>query len=240
MGISIAKNRIDILLIEDEPDLGEVFSRYLRYKGFSVVWACTMKAGLEAFGEHVVKLLIIDVQLPDGNGFDLAQEIVQLKGGQPIFFLTALHERTSRLKGLSLGAVDYIAKPFDMDEILLKIRNLLAVAAAPIPDTLSETGLRIGQLSLDMERYSLMDSEGKAQKLTIREAELLRHLILHKNLLVNKKDLLLLFWGNTDFFNGKSLEVFISRIRKLLQIDKMLHIESIYGAGYILHENKPV
>ncbi|PUV22622.1 MULTISPECIES: response regulator transcription factor [Sphingobacterium] len=238
MGISIAKKRIDILLIEDEPDLGEVFSRYLRYKGFSVVWACTMKTGLEAFEEHVAKLLIIDVQLPDGNGFDLAQDIVQLKKGQPIFFLTALHERTSRLQGLSLGAVDYIAKPFDMDEILLKIRNLLAVAAAPVPDDVSETGLRIGQLWLDMERYSLSDSEGKAQKLTIREAELLRHLILHKNLLVNKKDLLLLFWGNTDFFNGKSLEVFISRIRKLLQVDKMLHIESIYGAGYILHENK--
>lgn len=238
MDLSIAKNKIDILLIEDEPDLGEVFSRYLRYKGFSVVWTCTAKAGLQAFREDIIKLLIIDVQLPDGNGFDLAQEILQLKVGQPIFFLTALHERTSRLKGLSLGAVDYIAKPFDMDEILLKIRNLLTVATAPVTETVREIGLQIGQLSLDMERYSLTDRQGKTQKLTIREAELLRHLILNKNLLVYKKDLLLLFWGNTDFFNGKSLEVFISRIRKLLQVDKMLHIESIYGAGYILHENK--
>lgn len=237
MGLSMAKNRIDILLIEDEPDLGEVFSRYLRYKGFSVIWACTATAGLDAFRESIVNLMIIDVQLPDSNGFDLAQEILQLKAGQPIFFLTALNERNSRLKGLGLGAVDYIAKPFDMDEILLKIRNLLAVATAPIQDSSPHLVLRIGQLSLDMERYSLTDSQGKALKLTIREAELLRHLILHKNLLVNKKELLLLFWGNTDFFNGKSLEVFISRIRKLLQADKMLHIESIYGAGYILHEH---
>ncbi|WP_293944607.1 MULTISPECIES: response regulator transcription factor [unclassified Sphingobacterium] len=238
MGLLISKNRIDILLIEDEPDLGEVFSRYLRYKGFSVVWACTMKAGLEAFEENGAKLVIVDVQLPDGNGFDLAHEILQRKAGQPIFFLTALHQRNARLKGLSMGAVDYIAKPFDMDEILLKIRNLLAVAAASTPDTVPNTGLRIGQLSLDMARYNLTDGQGRAQKLTVREAELLGHLILNKNLLVNKKDLLLLFWGNTDFFNGKSLEVFISRIRKLLQADNKLHIESIYGLGYILHENR--
>jgi len=236
MSLSIAKNRIDILLIEDEPDLGEVFSRYLRYKGFTVIWECTAKGGLEAFVECTAKLVIIDVQLPDGNGFDLAREILQLNAGQPIFFLTALHERASRLKGLSLGAVDYIAKPFDMDEILLKIRNLLAVSSGP--EIAPERTLRIGQLFLDMERHSLSDNRGKAQKLTVREAELLRHLILHKNVLVNKKDLLLLFWGNTDFFNGKSLEVFISRIRKLLQLDNKLHIESIYGAGYILHENK--
>ena len=238
MGLSKEKNRTDILLIEDEPDLGEVFSRYLRYKGFSVVWACSVKAGLEAFREHTVKLLIIDVHLPDGSEFDLAQEVLQRKAGQPIFFLTALHERTSRLQGLSLGAVDYIAKPFDMDEILLKIRDLLTVASTPESDIVPNIELQVGRLSLNMERYSLTDSQGTAQKLTVREAELLRHLILNKNLLVNKKDLLLLFWGNTDFFNGKSLEVFISRIRKLLQADKMLHIESIYGAGYILHENK--
>ncbi len=236
MSLSIANNKIDILLIEDEHDLGEVFSRYLRYKGFTLVWACTMRAGLEAFQEYTVKLVIIDVQLPDGNGFDLAQEILQLRSGQPIFFLTALHERNSRLKGLGLGAVDYIAKPFDMDEILLKIRNLLALTLVAGSDTIASVTMQIGQLFLDMERYSLTDSKGQGQKLTIREAELLRHLILNKNLLVNKKDLLLLFWGNTDFFNGKSLEVFISRIRKLLQVDNKLHIESIYGAGYILHE----
>ncbi|WP_454881288.1 response regulator transcription factor [Sphingobacterium detergens] len=235
MGLSIAKNRIDILLIEDEPDLGEVFSRYLRYKGFTVIWECTAKGGLETLREYIAKLVIIDVQLPDGNGFDLAQEILRFRNGQPIFFLTALQERASRLKGLSLGAVDYIAKPFDMDEILLKIRNLLTMVSAP--EITSERTLHIGQLSLDMERHSLSDNQGNAQKLTVREAELLRHLILHKNVLVNKKDLLLLFWGNTDFFNGKSLEVFISRIRKLLQLDNKLHIESIYGAGYILHEN---
>ncbi|MND64601.1 Sensory transduction protein regX3 [compost metagenome] len=200
-----------------------------------MIWECTAKGGLETLREYIAKLVIIDVQLPDGNGFDLAQEILRFRNGQPIFFLTALHERTSRLKGLSLGAVDYIAKPFDMDEILLKIRNLLTMVSAP--EITSERTLHIGQLSLDMERHSLSDNQGNAQKLTVREAELLRHLILNKNLLVNKKDLLLLFWGNTDFFNGKSLEVFISRIRKLLQLDNKLHIESIYGAGYILHEN---
>lgn len=236
----MAKDKIDILLIEDEPDLGEVFSRYLRYKGFTVRWESTAQGGWAAFHSCAVKLLIIDVQLPDGNGFDLAQQMIQFNPGQPIFFLTALHERTSRLRGLSLGAVDYIAKPFDMDEILLKIRNLLTVANAPEVPTNSEIELAIGCLLLNMERYSLRDGMGSIQKLTVREAELLRHLVLHKNLLVNKKDLLLQFWGNTDFFNGKSLEVFISRLRKLLQMDHKLHIESIYGAGYILHENESV
>ncbi len=233
----MVKSRLDILLIEDEPDLGAVFSRYLQYKGFHVQWESTLKGGWDAFQNCSVKLLIIDIQLPDGNGFDLAQKILQIKKGQPIFFLTALHERTSRLKGLTLGAVDYIAKPFDMDEILLKIRNLLAVAVPEI-NAVSEIELVIGSLRLNMEQYSLTDGAGKTQKLTVREAELLRHLIHNKNLLVNKKDLLLQFWGNTDFFNGKSLEVFISRLRKLLQMDHTLHIESIYGAGYILHENR--
>lgn len=236
----MTKDKIDILLIEDEPDLGEVFSRYLRYKGFTVRWESTAQGGWAGFQDYTVKLLIIDVQLPDGNGFDLAERMIQFNPGQPIFFLTALHERTSRLKGLSLGAVDYIAKPFDMEEILLKIRNLLAVANVTESGILSETELKIGELSLNMEQYSLSDGRGGGQKLTVREAELLGHLIRNKNLLVNKKELLLQFWGNTDFFNGKSLEVFISRLRKALQRDDSLHIESIYGVGYILHENKTV
>ncbi|MFC3356972.1 response regulator transcription factor [Sphingobacterium zeae] len=233
----MAKDKIDILLIEDEPDLGEVFSRYLRYKGFTVLWESTAEGGWENFQRASVKLLIIDVQLPDGNGFDLAQRIIASHPGQPIFFLTALHERYSRLKGLSLGAVDYIAKPFDMDEILLKIRNLLKVASVSEKDPALQLELEIGSLRLNMERFTLEEGVKMVQKLTVREAELLHYLILNKNMLVSKKDLLLKFWGNTDFFNGKSLEVFISRLRKLLQIDRKLHIESIYGAGYILHED---
>lgn len=233
----MTKDKIDILLIEDEPDLGEVFSRYLRYKGFTVLWESTAEGGWENFQRASVKLLIIDVQLPDGNGFDLAQRIIASHPGQPIFFLTALHERNSRLKGLSLGAVDYIAKPFDMDEILLKIRNLLKVASVSEKDPVLQLELEIGSLRLNMERFTLEEGVKMVQKLTIREAELLHYLILNKNMLVSKKDLLLKFWGNTDFFNGKSLEVFISRLRKLLQIDRKLHIESIYGAGYILHED---
>lgn len=233
----MAKDKIDILLIEDEPDLGEVFSRYLRYKGFTVLWESTADGGWENFQRASVKLLIIDVQLPDGNGFDLAQRMIASNPGQPVFFLTALHERNSRLKGLSLGAVDYIAKPFDMDEILLKIRNLLKVASVSEKDPVLQLELEIGSLRLNMERFTLEEGVKMVQKLTVREAELLHYLILNKNMLVSKKDLLLKFWGNTDFFNGKSLEVFISRLRKLLQIDRKLHIESIYGAGYILHED---
>ncbi|WP_294186834.1 response regulator transcription factor [uncultured Sphingobacterium sp.] len=233
----MAKDKIDILLIEDEPDLGEVFSRYLRYKGLTVFWESTAEGGWANFQRVSVKLLIIDVQLPDGNGFDLAQRIIASNPGQPIFFLTALHERNSRLKGLSLGAVDYIAKPFDMDEILLKVRNLLKVASASEKDPVLQLELEIGSLRLNMERFTLGNEVKKVQKLTVREAELLHYLILNKNMLVSKKDLLLKFWGNTDFFNGKSLEVFISRLRKLLQMDRKLHIESIYGAGYILHED---
>ncbi len=124
-----------------------------------------------------------------------------------------------------------------MDEILLKIRNLLKVASASEKDPVLQLELEIGSLRLNMERFTLGNEVKKVQKLTVREAELLHYLILNKNMLVSKKDLLLKFWGNTDFFNGKSLEVFISRLRKLLQMDRKLHIESIYGAGYILHED---
>lgn len=176
----MTKEKIDILLIEDEPDLGEFFSRYLRYKGFTVLWENTAEGGWENFQRVSVKLLIIDIQLPDGNGFDLAQRMIASNPGQPVFFLTALHERNSRLKGLSLGAVDYIVKPFDMDEILLKIRNLLKVASVSNKDALLQVELQIGNLRLNMERFTLDNGLKQVQKLTVREAELLHFLILNK------------------------------------------------------------
>lgn len=230
------KQQLDILLVEDELDLGNVFSRFLQYKGFTVHWASTAQDASDAFRMKAFRLLLIDVQLPDGDGFSLAENIMQTNPYQPIFFLTAKQERVSRMKGLSLGAIDYITKPFEMDEVLLKIKNLLAIPLQSIAQPKTENEFYIGQLTLNTKQYMLTDNKGNTQKLTVREMEILRHLILNKNLLVPKKDLLLQFWGDTDYFNGKSLEVFISRIRKLLQSDADLRIESVYGAGYILHQ----
>ncbi|PZP41971.1 MAG: DNA-binding response regulator [Pseudopedobacter saltans] len=229
---------IDVLLIEDEEDLGLALSKYIQYKGIHIQWTKNIEDATKILNQQSFKLVIIDVQLPDGNGFILAEQILKDYAYQPIFFLTAKQERTYKLKGLSLGAIDYITKPFDMDEVLLKIKNVLSLPIYQESNKKADEILTIGKFKHHTLKYKLTDGEDNTQKMTIRESEVLRYLIQNKNSVVPKKDLLMQFWGNTDYFNGKSLEVFISRIRKQLQSDDNLKIESIYGSGYILHEHQ--
>lgn len=229
---------IDILLIEDEPDLGALLSLYLQNKGFRVSWKLTAESALQELAAISCRLVIIDVQLPDGDGFSVARRIKERVPLQPIFFLTALGGKENRKKGLELGAFDYIEKPFEMDELMLKIMNVIRFSATKDAVPSVKSSIRLGHIVVAPDRLLLTYPTGEKKSMTLREAEILTYLLEHKNELVLKKDLLLRFWGNTDYFNGKSLEVFISRIRKLLKVDPTVAIESIYGAGYILNVNK--
>jgi DNA-binding response OmpR family regulator len=228
----------DIIIIEDEIDLGNVISEYLKLRGFSVLW---FKTGGEALDYYKVnhlnnKLVIVDVNLPDINGFELAGDIVKVNPNQPFFFLTAHNEKQDRLRGLNIGAIDYISKPFEIEELVLRIGNIInRISNTPISTLIPHQRLvNIGDVRYQKDQLFVLMPDNREISLTVREAEVLDFLLESTNQVVKKKDLLKALWGNDDYFNGKSLEVFISRLRRLFKDSGHVSIENVYGLGYIL------
>ncbi|MDQ0966439.1 DNA-binding response OmpR family regulator [Flavobacterium sp. W4I14] len=228
----------DIVIIEDEIDLGNVISEYLKLRGFSVLWFKTASEALAYYSANQLdnKLVIVDVQLPDMNGFDLASEMVMINSNQPFFFLTAHNEKQDRLRGLKIGAIDYISKPFEIEELVLRIGNIInKFSSAPNVQFPSSLGfINIGDIRYQKDQLFLRMPDSKEVSLTVRESEVLDRLAGNINQVVKKKDILLALWGNDDYFNGKSLEVFISRLRRLFKASDHVSIENVYGLGYIL------
>lgn len=228
----------DIVIIEDEIDLGNVISEYLKLRGFSVLWFKTATEALVYYSANRLdnKLVIIDVQLPDMNGFDLASEMVKINASQPFFFLTAHNEKQDRLRGLKIGAIDYISKPFEIEELVLRIGNIInKFSGVPTVQSSSSSGfINIGDIRYQKDQLFLQMPDSKEVSLTVRESEVLDRLAGNINQVVKKKDILLALWGNDDYFNGKSLEVFISRLRRLFKASDHVSIENVYGLGYIL------
>jgi DNA-binding response OmpR family regulator len=228
----------DIVIIEDEIDLGNVISEYLKLRGFSVLWFKTATESLDYYTENELdnKLVIVDVQLPDMNGFDLATEMVKVNANQPFFFLTAHNEKQDRLRGLKIGAIDYISKPFEIEELVLRIGNIISkFSGSPkVQSAVSPGFINIGDIRYQKDQVFVLMPDNREVPLTVRESEVLDRLAGNINQVVKKKDILLALWGNDDYFNGKSLEVFISRLRRLFKASKQVSIENVYGLGYIL------
>jgi DNA-binding response OmpR family regulator len=228
----------DIVIIEDEIDLGNVISEYLKLRGFSVLWFKTATEALDYYGENQLdnKLVIVDVQLPDMNGFDLATEMVKINPNQPFFFLTAHNEKQDRLRGLKLGAIDYISKPFEIEELVLRIGNIINKFSSntKVASLSKADYITIGDIRYQKDQLLVFMPDGREVSLTVRESEVLDRLAGNINQVVKKKDILLALWGNDDYFNGKSLEVFISRLRRLFKASEQVSIENVYGLGYIL------
>jgi len=228
----------DIVIIEDEIDLGNVISEYLKLRGFSVLWFKAAKEALDYYSANQLdnKLVIVDVQLPDMNGFDLATDMVKINPNQPFFFLTAHNEKQDRIRGLKLGAIDYISKPFEIEELVLRIGNIInKFSSTPKAQPPSKTGfINIGDIRYQKDQLFVLMPDGREVSLTVRESEVLDRLAGNINQVVKKKDILLALWGNDDYFNGKSLEVFISRLRRLFKASEQVSIENVYGLGYIL------
>lgn len=226
-----------LLYVEDETDLGNVTKQYLEAMGFNVSWSVT---GESAYQEYLkdapaYSLLIIDIQLPDINGFDLARKIVKHDKDAYFLFLTARKEKKDRILGLDIGAMDYITKPFDIDELVLRIRNITRRLQHQEVDSKSNDVIQIGDITLNKESLSLSIEGHTKTTLTLREAELLEHLYNHRNAIVKRADILIRFWGENDYFMGRSLDVFISRLRKLLRHSSSgTKIENIYGVGFLL------
>ncbi|MBL1222218.1 response regulator transcription factor [Chryseobacterium sp. L7] len=216
-----------ILLAEDDPDFGMILKQYLELEDFEVVWFQNP--------EEIVGLLstdfpfhlgILDIMMPSIDGFSLAKMILKEKTNFPLLFLTAKNQKIDRLMGLKIGADDYIAKPCDPEELVLRIRNILkrTQPAATLQ-------IRIGEYSLDTEKLLLSHPEGNV-RLTIREQELLLYLLKHNHTMIKRDDILDNIWETNDYFTGRSLDVFISRLRKYFLADSKIKIQSLRGIGF--------
>lgn len=222
-----------ILYVEDDESLSFVTQDNLELQGYEIAHYTNGKEAIEAFKNNDFDLCILDVMLPDIDGFTIAKEIRQYDKQTPILFLTAKSLKEDRLKGLRLGADDYITKPFSIEELILKVEIFLRrsqVSQAEKPDRLV-----IGQFELDHPNLSLL-REGEQRQLTQKEADLLKLFAENINQVLKRSDILEQIWGEDDYFLGRSLDVFISRLRKYLRADASLKIENIHGVGFRLKQ----
>lgn len=222
-----------ILLVEDDEVLGYLLQEYLNFKELSVSWVTTGEKALSVLSTEAFDLAILDVMMPDMDGFTLAEKIKQLHSGQPFLFLTAKSLKIDVLKGFSLGAVDYLKKPIDEEELVVRVNALLSRLESKEEKDESSVEYTIGKYTYDSANHELViDSE--SWKLTTRENELLGYLARRQNQLCSHRDILTEIWGRNDYFNKKSLNVFVTRLRRYLEKDPEVGIENVHGKGFIL------
>jgi|TARA_B110000046_G_scaffold117699_1_gene124544 DNA-binding response OmpR family regulator len=226
-----------ILLVEDDPSLGYVIKDNLNESGFDIIWAKDGMGGFEQFYSNYFDMCILDVMLPKKDGFTLAKEIKKINPDIPILFLTAKGNLEDKATGYKTGADDYLAKPFVMDEL---VARLLAVLKRSNRVRENSTDIvkeiyKIGNFHFDYKNLDLT-IENKIKNLTIKEADLLRLLCLNLNQTLEREVALKLIWGANDYFLGRSMDVFISRLRKYLAADKSVEIETIPKLGFALME----
>jgi DNA-binding response OmpR family regulator len=226
-----------ILLIEDETDLGNVVRQYLEISDFEVDWVRNGKAAFERLkgGQGEYQIALIDVSMPEMDGFELADKLVRLGLNLPFLFLTARNERSDRLHGLKLGADDYISKPFDVDELVLRIRNIIRRNTHTGPVEVNRSMIIRGDVQFHKDSLKLLIGSKKEIVLTPREAELLDYLFSNENRILKREDILVQLWGANDYFLGRSLDVFISRLRKHLGASDVISIDNVYGVGFVFN-----
>ncbi len=224
---------IKILFVEDEPALAEIIKENLESKGFSVTHSTTVSGGLVAHSDQKYHILILDVMLPDGDGFSMLKEIRNTDRTTPAIFLTSKSLPNDVVTGFESGANDYLKKPFAMDELIIRIRSLLGMVNLKPLETQKKGIFPIGEFLFHYPE-GLLVYKGSKKQLTFREAEILNMLRIHQEQIMSRKELLLTHWGNDDYFSGRSLDVFITKLRKYLKQDPSIAILNFRGQGYKL------
>jgi len=219
---------MDLLLVEDDIDLQKVLAQYLELSGFQVYTANHGEHGLRIFKEHHVDLCILDVMMPVMDGFELAAEIRKLDREMPVVFLTAKNQKEDRLRGLKIGADDYITKPFEAEELVLRLNNILKRAGKSDMES-----IRMGCLQIHFDELMIKDGT-HSFNMTPRESDLLKYFIENQNTVVKREQILEDLWGQNDYFLGRSMDVFISRLRKYLQAEPSVSLETKRGVGFML------
>lgn len=225
-----------IMLVEDEVDLGNVVKQYLEIMEFTVDWARDGKDALAKFqaGQGKYDILLIDVSMPEMDGFELAIKVININPQVPFLFLTARNERSDRLHGLKLGADDYITKPFDIDELVLRIKNIIK-RNTNSQEVVSRNMIERGDVKFQKDSLKLIIGSHPPIILTPRESELLEFLFNNENRILKREEILTRLWGENDYFLGRSLDVFISRLRKHLNRSNYISITNVYGVGFVFN-----
>lgn len=230
------KERLKILLAEDDLNLGILLVDYLETEGFDVKLCKDGDLALKAFHGYQFDLCLLDVMMPKMDGFTLAKEIRTKDKIIPVIFITAKSLKEDKLKGYDLGADDYITKPFDEEELLWKIKAVIR----RIPEVKSGNKteiISIGKYIFDFTNQCLIIN-GKTKRITERESDILNYLSNRRNRVIKREEMLKDLWGENDYFLGRSLDVFITKIRKYLKEDPDLSIENVFGVGFIFNAPK--
>ena len=220
-----------ILLVEDDMNLGFVVQDALKQEGYKVTLSTNGSDALKEFLKSSFSLCLLDVMLPKKDGFTLAKDIREIKSDIPIVFLTAKVMDEDKVKGFKSGADDYITKPFNMTELLLRIE---AILRRSLPNAIeNENHFSIGSLQFDVTNYTLIKGGEIFRKLTKKEAEILKLLCKNQNQVVERALILKMIWGEDNYFNGRSLDVFITKLRKYLKLEAV-EITNMHGIGFKL------
>lgn len=224
---------LKLLLVEDDNNLGNLLLEYLRAKGYQADLRVDGQQGMEAYAKGGYDLLILDVMMPVKDGFTMAQEIRQKDSTTPIIFLTAKSMKQDTISGFQSGADDYMTKPFVMEELLLRISAVLRRANGVEPRPVEPEEYLFGDSKFDHRKQVLHTPVGE-RKLTTKESELLRLLCAHSNEVLERSVALNTVWGNDSYFNGRSMDVYIAKLRKYLKEDPAIEIVNIHGNGFRL------
>lgn len=229
----MSKQKTSILLVEDDQNLGFVVQDTLKRKGYQVHLARDGKEGLKRFNEQPYDLCVLDVMLPQKDGFSLAEDIRLLNAQVPIVFLTAKSMAEDRIAGFKAGGDDYLTKPFSHEELVLRIEAILRRTRDQSDDLRDRHRFDIGAFTFDHRNLMLSHPEGE-RKLTRKEGEVLRLLCMQQDQVLPRELLLNMVWGDDTYFLGRSLDVFISRLRKYLKPDPRVSIVNVHGVGFKL------
>ncbi|NOU58443.1 response regulator transcription factor [Marinifilum caeruleilacunae] len=220
-----------ILFVEDEEALGMVVSDSLRSRGFEVDYHTDGESALQAALKNRYDVLVLDVMLPKMDGFSLAREFRKNNSSTPIIFLTARSQTEDVVEGFELGGNDYLKKPFSMEELIVRVKSLTGRALNKETSELEECF--VGKYKFNIQKQTL-ELDGKTKSLTHRESQVLFMLFEKRNQVLERKQVLDQLWGDDSFFNGRSMDVFITRLRKYLRDDPNIQIVNIRGIGYKL------
>lgn len=230
-------DRLQVLLAEDDKNLGSVLKSYLDAKGYPTTLAVNGQEAFDLYRKDKFNFCIIDVMMPVKDGFTLAKEIREIDKKIPILFLTAKSMQEDKLKGFELGADDYITKPFSMEELLMRMQAIIRRTTETKTMQASRTFYEIGKLSFDYNRQLLKSGE-EEQKLTSKESELLKMLCDHINEVLDRSVALKKIWNDDSYFNARSMDVYVTKLRKYLKTDPDIELINVHGVGFKLVVNQ--
>jgi DNA-binding response OmpR family regulator len=223
-------NKIKLLLAEDEAALGQIIKESLETRDFEVILSDNGEKAFEKYKSESPEILVLDVMMPKKDGFTLAKEVRAIDDAIPIIFLTAKSQTSDVVEGFSIGGNDYLKKPFSMEELIVRIHNLIKRTQTQKTATV----LNFGDYTFDFPKQQLQFQNEDITQLTHREAHLLFHLIKNKNQVLDRSLILNKLWGTDDFFTARSMDVFITKLRKKLKKDENIQIINVRGFGYKL------